>query len=102
MDTTSISKLGGSVEESTSARSLGGEKTSGKPAAPAAGARGDSVNLTSGAQLLSRLEESLASAPAVDSAKVAEVKSAIASGNYEIDTTSLADAILRFERSLGD
>ena len=102
MDQNSISKLGGKVEDSTRSTSVGGEKTTGQAPAPGPGSRGDKVELTSGAQLLSRLEDSLASAPAVDSAKVADVKAAIASGNYEIDTTSLADAILRFERSLGN
>ena len=102
MDQGSIGKLGGKVDDTNVARAPGGEKaptTSGSGPAPSGG---DTVQLTSGAQLLSRLEDSLAAAPAVDSAKVAEVKAAIASGNYEIDTSAIADAMLRFERSLGE
>lgn len=93
----SIGKLGGRVDDA--GRASGGEKA---PVNTGGGAGGETVNLTSGGQLLSRLEQSLAAAPAVDSAKVAEVKSAIASGNFQIDSAAIADAMLRFERALGE
>lgn len=102
MDQGSIGKLGNKVEDTRPTRSAGGEKQDGRADSSPSSVGGDTVNLTSGAQLLSRLQDSLAAAPAVDSAKVAEVKAAIASGNYEIDTSAIADAMLRFERALGD
>ena len=101
MDPNSISKLGTKVDETRTSRTQD-SKTS--PSGPAAGkaSGGDTVQLTSGAQLLSRLEKTLASSPGVDAAKVAEVKAAIAEGNYEIDSGAIADAMIRFERSLGE
>ncbi len=97
----SISKLGNKVDETSIKRASGDNKSAGKADGGAA-QRGDTVELTSSAQLLSRLEDSLKAAPAVDAAKVAEVKAAIASGNYDIDSSAIADAMLRFERSLGE
>ncbi len=102
VDQNSIGKLGNKVDDAGLSRVSGGEKGSAKAGSGSAAAGSETVNLTSGGQLLSRLEQSLAAAPAVDSAKVAEVKAAIASGNFEIDSTAIADAMLRFERSLGE
>ena len=53
-------------------------------------------------RLLERLEKSLADLPAVDATRVAEVKAAIENGDYEIDADAIADAMIRFERSLGE
>ena len=71
--------------------------------APADGARssGDTVELTSSAQLLERLERTLASLPEIDRARVDAVKSAIADGEYEIDAGRIADALLLSERRPG-
>ena len=102
VDQSSIGKLGNKVDDAGLTRATGGEKGSAQAGSQAAASGGETVNLTSGGQLLSRLEQSLAAAPAVDSAKVAEVKAAIASGNFEIDSSAIADAMLRFERSLGE
>lgn len=68
--------------------------TSGRPA-------GDTVELTSSAQLLERLERTLASLPEIDRARVDAVKSAIESGEYEIDAGRIASALLQNERQLG-
>lgn len=37
--------------------------------------------------------------PPVDDAKIAQVRQAIAEGNYHIDTDAIANAILRFAKS---
>ena len=101
MDQNSISKLGTKVDETRASRTQDSTSArSGLAAGKAAG--GDTVQLTSGAQLLSRLEKTLANSPGVDAAKVAEIKAAIAEGNYEIDSGAIADAMIRFERSLGE
>ncbi|MEM8682559.1 MAG: flagellar biosynthesis anti-sigma factor FlgM [Pseudomonadota bacterium] len=102
VDQSSIGKLGNKVDDAGLTRASGGEKAPANTGTGAAAVGGETVNLTSGGQLLSRLEQSRAAAPAVDSGKVAEVKAAIASGNFEIDSTAVADAMLRFERSLGE
>ncbi len=62
----------------------------------------DTVELTSGAKLLERLEKTLAELPAIDSARVAEVKTAIENGDYQIDADKIAEAMLRIDRELGD
>ena len=102
MDQSSISKLGGKVDEAKTSGTQGSTSAPANPASGKASSGGDTVQLTSGAQLLSRLEQTLANSPSVDAAKVAEVKAAIAEGNYEIDSGAIADAMIRFERSLGE
>ena len=62
----------------------------------------DSVELTSSAKLLERLEKTLASLPEIDRSRVEAVKTAIANGDYETDAENIADAILRMDRELGE
>jgi len=101
MDPSSIGKAGNKLNE-TSASKVSSDSQA--PAGKDAGAvsKGDTVELTSHAKLLERLDKTLASLPAVDDARVAEVKAAIENGEYEIDADAIADAMLRFERSLGE
>ncbi len=102
MDQGSIGKLGNKVDEAA-----GGNKVSRDTGAPDAAksgpaSAGDTVELTSSARLLERLEKTLAELPAIDNARVAEVKAAIESGDYEINADAIADAVIRFERSFGE
>jgi negative regulator of flagellin synthesis FlgM len=60
----------------------------------------DTVNLTSSALLMSRLEQVVQNLPVADAERVRAIKDAIASGTYEIDDQSVADNLLRFEREL--
>jgi len=53
------------------------------------------------AEMLERLEKSLSSLPSVHSIRVAEVKATIAKGEYKTDPDAVAEAMIRFERSLG-
>lgn len=102
MDPSLISKLGNKLDEtaSTSKVSRDNAVPAGKPGSK--GPAGDKVELTNDAKLLERLDKALANAPDVDETRVAEIKAAIASGNYEIDPDAIADAMLRFEKLLGD
>ena len=61
---------------------------------------GDTVTLTNSARSLQKIEETVAKAPVVNAAKVAAVKQAINSGNYQIDAGRIADKLLQFERGL--
>ena len=101
VDPGAIGKAGNKVDETSTSRKL----TGGAGAADAPQGRAttsDTVELTSGAKLLERLEKSLAGLPDVDSARVAEVKLAIENGEYRIDADAIADAMIRFERSFGE
>ena len=101
VDPGTIGKAGGKVEESGTSRKVSGR--AGAAEAPQGrAAASDTVELTSGAQLLERLEKSLAGLPDVDSARVAEVKAAIENGEYRIDADAIADAMIRLERSFGE
>ncbi len=60
----------------------------------------DTVSLTSSAQLLQKLEEILAAAPASDAKRIAALKEAIDSGAYEIDAATIAERLLRMEQDL--
>ncbi len=101
MDPSSIGKAGNKLNETSASKvSSDAQAPSSKGSAPAS--KSDTVELTSHAKLLERLDKALASLPAVDDARVAEVKAAIENGEYEIDADAIADAMLRFERSLGE
>ena len=102
VDPSSIGKAGGKLDETSVAGKVSPEKTAQDSAAGRSRASGDTVELTSGAQLLERLEKSLDALPVVDSQRVDEIKAAIENGNYDIDADAIADAMIRFERSLGE
>jgi negative regulator of flagellin synthesis FlgM len=69
-------------------------------AAPSASQTADQVTLTTSARSLQKLSAAVAQTPVVDSAKVASVKQALASGTYQIDASSIADKMLQFEQGL--
>ena len=79
----------------TESTSQSADSPSGKTAAT-----GDTVSLTSSAQLLQKLEEILAAAPASDAKRIAALKEAIDSGTYEIDAATIADRLIRMEQDL--
>ncbi len=102
MDQGILGKIGNKVDEATTSSKVSSDTTApDKPAAAPASAS-DTVNLTSSAKLLERLDKTLATLPAIDSARVAEIKNAITNGEYQIDSVAIADAMIRLDRSLGD
>lgn len=72
------------------------------PAPPAAanGAAGSDVQLTGAARNLSTVAQSLFGKPAIDEARVANVKARLADGSYEIDPQRVADKLLRVQGDL--
>ena len=66
-------------------------------ATPATKAATDSVNLSAQAQSLKALEEKLQKQPDVNEKRVAEIKAALASGNYSVDDLVVADKLLGFD-----
>lgn len=57
----------------------------------------DRVTLTNTASRLKDLEQQLNGTSSVDSARVAEVQSAISNGEYSVDADRIADKMLSFE-----
>lgn len=58
---------------------------------------GEAVHLSSEAQQLKKISDSLRDQPAVNSARVAELKAAIADGSYKVDSNRVASKLLNFE-----
>lgn len=61
----------------------------------------DSVQLTDTAEKMRQLEQNLADLPVTNDDRVASVKRAISEGSYQINTLSIANKMLNFERFLG-
>ena len=72
--------------------------TGGSNAAPAP-ATGD-VHITDTASQLASLEQALRDSPAVDSAKVAQLRSAIEQGTYQVNPEHVATQLMQMERAL--
>jgi negative regulator of flagellin synthesis FlgM len=59
------------------------------------------VSVSSTAALLSRLQRSLGSTPAVDQNRVDSISKAIAAGTYKVDSDKIAHGLISTERALG-
>jgi negative regulator of flagellin synthesis FlgM len=86
-------------EKSKAARQ---ESTSGAEGSKGAPSSGDTVNVSRSGLLMSRLQEIVQNAPAVDTQRVAALKDAVSSGTYKVDDQKVADKLLRYERNLHD
>jgi len=103
MDQGILGKIGTKVDEAGTSSKVSTDKAVADKATTASpAASNDRVNLTSSAKLLERLDKTLASLPAVDSGRVAEIKAGIENGDYQIDADAIADAMIRLDRSLGE
>ena len=58
------------------------------------------VRITSTASLLSHLQRSLATRPAVDQSRVDSIRNALANGTYKIDSSQIAGGLIDSERAL--
>ena len=102
MDPGTLGKIGGKVDEAKTSSKVSTDSQAALAASGEPKSATDTVNLTSSAKLLERLDKTLAALPAVDSQRVAEIKTAIENGDYEIDSDAIADAMIRLDRSFGE
>ncbi len=80
---------------------VGGSAARGKsPAGADSSGTGGTVQLSSRALELQALESAMAGAPVVDSARVAEIRQAIASGVFKVNPDAVADKLLQTAREL--
>ena len=61
------------------------------------GASGEAVHLSQEAQQLQKISDKLRDEPVVNSARVAQLKQAIADGSYQVDAGKIASKLLNFE-----
>lgn len=75
------------------------ERAAQQPPAPnsVAKAATDSVSLSTQAQALKALEGKIQKLPDVNEKKIAEIKAALASGEYSVDDLVVADKLLGFD-----
>lgn len=59
------------------------------------------VDITGTAKQLAQLEQTLASQPAIDEARVAKVRAALEQGSYKVSPGRIADGLIQIERALG-
>jgi negative regulator of flagellin synthesis FlgM len=76
------------------------DKSQGEGSAASTSQTGDHVTLTDSARSLQKIEQAVAQAPVVNTAKVAAIKQSVSSGTYKIDAGRVADKILQFESGL--
>jgi len=92
------------IEKSTTPRPVaptGGGKARAQAEKPAdsapssSAASGTSVNIGSTSAQLQSMESSMASAPLVNAAKVAEIKQAISEGRFKVNASAVADSLIQ-------
>jgi negative regulator of flagellin synthesis FlgM len=77
--------------------------TGGSSSAPEGSSSGTSdVQITDSATQLAALEQTLRSLPAVDSARVSQLQTAIEQGTYTVQPQQVADQLIQLEQSLGE
>lgn len=95
-----FSRLSNSQSVGSTSRTSGAKETGKTDSLPTtAGVKnaGESVHLSSEAQQLQKITDKLADLPTVNSARVAELKQAIADGSYVVDSNRVASKLLGFE-----
>ena len=94
-------KIDSSIKSVSTGAVSGGGSRSGKGATSSPGSGGgDRVQLSSLSSQLHAMETSMAETPVVDSARVAEIRQAIADGRFKVNADAVADNLLQTAREL--
>jgi len=94
-------KIDSSVKSISPGTVGGGGSRAGKGAAgPPGSGGGDRVQLSPLSSQLQALESSMADTPVVDSARVAEIRQAIAEGRFRVNPDVVAESLLQTAREL--
>ncbi len=97
-----LGKIGNKVGEAGDTRKVATDKAAAGKDGDARQQVSDTVALTSSAKLLERLDKTLAELSAVDTTRIEAVRNAIENGDYKVDAEKIAEAMLRFDRELGE
>jgi len=100
-----FSRLNGSAPVAGSTRTATAKETgsaasssTAKPATDATSpSSGEAVHLSDEAQRLQSISDKVRDQPVVNSARVAELKKAVADGSYKVDSNRVASKLLNFE-----
>ncbi len=101
MDQGLLGKIGNKVNDTGTTKIVDANKSTSGKNSPANQTSGDTVELTSGAKLLERLEKTLSDLPEVDRTQVEAVKSQIENGEYKIDAGKISEAMMRLDQEIG-
>jgi negative regulator of flagellin synthesis FlgM len=94
-------KIDNSIKSVTSGAVGGGARPGkGTASAPSSSGGGERVQLSPLSSQLQAIESSMADTPVVDSARVAEIKQAIADGRFKVNANAVADQLLQTAREL--
>lgn len=94
-------KIDSSIKSVSTGAVSGGGSRPGKGATSAPGSGGgDRVQLSPLSSQLQAIESSMADTPVVDSARVAEIRQAIAEGRFKVNPDAVADHLLQTAREL--
>ncbi|OIQ97323.1 anti-sigma28 factor FlgM [mine drainage metagenome] len=88
-----------------SVKSVGGQASTSRngaarPAAAAASAGGSELALSPLSAHLQEISAGMANTPAVDTARVAQIKQAIAEGRFQVDAGKIADGLIASVRQM--
>lgn len=97
-----LGKIGDKIGEATNTKKVDTGKSQVGSGSSSAATRSDTVELTSGAKLLEKLDKTLAELSAVDATRIDAVRASIEQGDYTIDADRIAEAMMRFDRELGE
>lgn len=90
----------GHIRDQNRAGQAGDAARSASESTKASGGRKDRVELSQGAQVLQTLASEVADLPAVDTARVDDIRRAISEGRYHVDPVRLAQKFLELENDL--